>query len=130
MSESKFVFQSFDKESSESTYDDKKIQKTPETEQVDAVPYSKTAVALAYDPDKDAAPRVIASGRGVLAEKILQTAKHEQIPIHKDAPLAKTLSNLEIGENIPPELYEVVAEILLFVDRMDRWKEKMENGEK
>ena len=71
------------------------------------------------------APRVIASGKGVLAEKILSVAKEENIPVHQDAPLAKTLSNLEIGENIPPELYEVVAEILLFVDRMDKWKDVM-----
>ena len=109
MPENKFVFQSFDKKAS---------KKEPEEK-------PKTAVALAYDPNSDEAPRVIASGKGVLAEKILSVAKEEHIPVHQDAPLAKTLSNLEIGENIPPELYEVVAEILLFVDRMDKWKDVM-----
>ncbi len=84
----------------------------------------KTAVALAYDPNEDGAPRVIASGRGVLAEKIIEQAKDNKIPVHQDDKLADTLSKLEIGEMIPPELYEVVAEILIFVDAMDKIKAK------
>lgn len=84
----------------------------------------KTAIALEYDPS-DAAPRVIASGRGVLAEKIIEKAKEADVPIHRDDKLADTLSRLEIGDMIPPELYEVVAEILLFVDSMDKIKSKM-----
>lgn len=85
----------------------------------------KTAVALAYDPETDTSPRILAAGKGELAERIVSRAKEEQIPVHQDAALAKTLSKLEIGENIPPELYEVVAEVLLFVDRMDKIKEKV-----
>ena len=81
---------------------------------------NKTAVALKYDPDKDTAPRVIAAGKGYLADKIIETAKKEDVPVHKDAALAHTLSQLDIGDNIPPELYEVVAEVLVFVDRMDK----------
>jgi len=84
----------------------------------------KTAVALEYDPSDDA-PRVIASGKGKLAEKIIETAKENDVPIHEDDKLANTLSKLEIGEMIPPELYEVVAEILIFVDSMDKIKNKM-----
>lgn len=80
----------------------------------------KTAVALGYDPGQDDAPRVIASGKGEVAERILSVAKQEDIPVHKDSSLADTLSKLDIGENIPPELYEVVAEVLVFVDRMDK----------
>lgn len=84
----------------------------------------KQAIALEYDPN-DQAPRVIASGRGVLAEKIIEKAKESDVPIHRDDKLADTLSRLEIGEMIPPELYEVVAEILIFVDSMDKIKAKM-----
>lgn len=84
----------------------------------------KTAVALSYEPNEDA-PKVIASGRGYLADKIIEKAKETDIPIHKDEKLAGTLSKLEIGDVIPPELYEVVAEILVFVDKADRIKSKV-----
>ncbi|MBR4357201.1 MAG: EscU/YscU/HrcU family type III secretion system export apparatus switch protein [Butyrivibrio sp.] len=84
----------------------------------------KTAVALGYDPNEDGAPVVIASGKGALAEKIIEQAQENKIPVHEDSKLADTLSKLEIGEMIPPELYEVVAEILVFVDAMDRIKAK------
>ena len=82
------------------------------------------AIALEYNPAEDA-PRVIASGRGVLAEKIIQKAKESGVPILRDDKLADTLSRLEIGEMIPPELYEVVAEVLIFVDAMDKLKSKL-----
>ena len=84
----------------------------------------KTAVALGYDPNEDGAPKVIASGKGALAEKIIEQAKENKIPVHEDSKLADTLSRLEIGEMIPPELYEVVAEILVFVDAMEKIKAK------
>lgn len=84
----------------------------------------KQAIALEYDPSDDA-PKVIASGKGVLAEKIIEKAKENDVPIHRDDKLADTLSRLEIGDMIPPELYEVVAEILLFVDSMDKLKSKI-----
>lgn len=84
----------------------------------------KTAVALGYDPNEDGAPVVIASGKGALAEKIIEQAQENKIPVHEDSKLADTLSKLEIGEMIPPELYEVVAEILVFVDAMDKIKAK------
>ena len=84
----------------------------------------KQAVALEYDPQNEA-PTVIASGRGELAERIIEKAKESNIPIHKDDKLANTLSRLEIGDMIPPERYEVVAEILVFVDSMDKIKAKM-----
>lgn len=85
---------------------------------------SKQAIALEYDPN-DVAPRVIATGSGQLAEKIIATARKEDIPVHQDAKLAATLSKLDVGEAIPPELYEIVAEILVFVDAMDKIKGKM-----
>lgn len=85
---------------------------------------NKIAVALSYDPSEEA-PQIIASGKGYLADKIVEKAKEENIPLHKDSRLADTLSKLDIGESIPPELYGVVAEILLFVDKADKIKEKM-----
>lgn len=84
----------------------------------------KQAIALEYDPEFDA-PIVVASGKGVLAERIIDRAKEANVPVHKDVSLAETLSRLDIGEQIPPELYEVVAEILVFVDSMDKIKGRM-----
>ena len=84
----------------------------------------KQAIALAYDPAEDA-PKILATGKGELAERIIEHAKEAKVPIHKDSKLASTLSKLEIGEMIPPELYEVVAEILVFVDQMDKIREKI-----
>ena len=89
----------------------------------------KQAIALSYDPVDDA-PKVIASGTGVLAERIIEKAKEADVPIHRDDKLADTLSKLEIGDMIPPQLYEAVAEILVFVDRMDHIKEKMDKAGK
>ncbi len=86
---------------------------------------NKTAVALAYDPG-DAAPRILATGKGAIAEKIIEEAKAHDVPFYKDNKLAETLSKLEIGDAIPPELYEVVAQILLFVDGMDKVKQKLD----
>lgn len=88
----------------------------------------KTAVALEYDPE-DSAPRVIATGKGHLAEKIIENAKKAHVPVHEDNRLADTLSRLDIGDMIPPELYEVVAEILVFVDAMDKIKGKIADAE-
>lgn len=82
------------------------------------------AVALAYDP-QDQAPKILAVGKGSLAEKMIQEAKENDVPVHQDDKLANTLSKLEIGDLIPPELYQVVAEVLVFVDRMDKIKEKV-----
>lgn len=85
----------------------------------------KTAVAVAYEPG-DRAPRILASGKGEVAEKIIEKAKENDVPLYKDNKLADTLSKLKIGDAIPPELYEVVAEILVFVDDMDRLKAKLD----
>ncbi len=87
----------------------------------------KQAVALSYDVE-DGAPKVIAAGQGYLAHKIIEKAKESDVPLHKDDQLAQSLMKLDIGDLIPPELYEVVAEILVFVDRMDHLKKKL--GEK
>jgi len=84
------------------------------------------AVALEYNPE-DVAPKIVATGKGKVAEKIIETAKGAAVPVHEDSKLADTLSRLDIGEFIPPELYEVVAEILVFVDDMEKLKSKMKS---
>lgn len=84
----------------------------------------RQAIALEYDPNEDNAPKVIATGQGALADRIIEMAKDNKVPVHKDSKLANTLSRLEIGQEIPPELYEVVAEILVFVDAMDKIRAK------
>ena len=84
----------------------------------------KTAVAVEYVPG-EAAPKIIATGKGQLAEKIIEKAKESNVPLYKDNKLADTLSRLKIGDMIPPELYEVVAEVLVFVDDMDKMKAKL-----
>ena len=89
----------------------------------------KTAVAVAYEPG-DMAPRILASGKGEMAEKIIAKAKENDVPLYTDNKLADTLSKLKIGDAIPPELYDVVAEILVFVDDMDRLKAKIDGKQK
>lgn len=86
----------------------------------------KKAVALSYEVGEKA-PKIVATGKGELAEKIVKKAEESHVPVHKDEKLTETLSKLEIGDFIPPELYEVVAEILVFVDDMEKLKGKL-NG--
>jgi len=78
----------------------------------------KTAIALEYNPEEDGAPRVIASGRGEIADRILQIAQANQIPIRDDPVLAQALSLVDLEQEIPPELYAVVAEVLGWVYRL------------
>ena len=73
------------------------------------------AVALGYDDKKDIAPKILASGNGIIAEQIVNIAKSNNIPIHQDADLVQTLSLLEIDAYIPLEVYGVVAEILSYI---------------
>lgn len=85
----------------------------------------KKAVALQYDRDKGAAPRVVASGRGEIAERILQTAKEAGLPVREDADLLEVLARIPVGTEIPEDLYQAVAEILAFVYRVNgRYKDK------
>ena len=84
----------------------------------------KTAVALKYDSNADAAPRIVATGKGYVADKIIEVANQENVPVHQDDAVARTLSKLELGDAIPPELYEVVAQILIYVDGVDGLKGK------
>ena len=77
---------------------------------------SQLAVALHYD--RTGAPRVVAKGKGTLGEKIIEVARANYIPIEENEVLAGALSNVELGEEIPAELYKAVAEVLVFVFRL------------
>lgn len=79
---------------------------------------SRLAVALHYD--RTGAPRVIAKGKGTIGAKIIEIAKANEIPIEENEVLAGALSNVEIGDEIPNELYKAVAEVLVFVLRLSR----------
>ncbi len=78
------------------------------------------AVALRYNEDKEAAPRVLARGAGNVAQKILDIAKEQKIPIREDPDLVEALAKLDIGSLIPTELYPAVAEVLAFVYRQNQ----------
>lgn len=73
------------------------------------------AVALGYRPGTDVAPRVLATGRGVLAQRILETAVRHGVPIESDAHLAGWLAEVPLQDEIPEELYPAIAEILAFL---------------
>ena len=81
--------------------------------------FRQKAVAIQYNPE-DAAPKIMAKGAGFVAERIMENAKNANIPIQQNAALAEELNRIDIGANIPPELYEVVAQILIFVSELDR----------
>ena len=76
---------------------------------------NKKVVALKYDKDKSAAPVVVAKGKGYLAERILKVAEENEVPSKEDKDLINYLMSLDLHEEIPPELYKVVSEILTFV---------------
>ena len=76
------------------------------------------AVALKYDPSKADAPFVVAKGRCWLAEVIIEAAEKSGVPVVKSPELVNDLYELEILQEIPPELFKAVAEILIFVERL------------
>ena len=78
------------------------------------------AVAVKYDRHQMAAPTVVAKGEGFIARKIVERAMEADVPIVEDAALVSALISLELGEEIPAELYEVVARVLSWVYRLDR----------
>ncbi|NGQ93915.1 EscU/YscU/HrcU family type III secretion system export apparatus switch protein [Brevibacillus sp. SYP-B805] len=80
----------------------------------------KQAVALRYRAGAEEAPRVVAKGSGYVAETIIKQAKEHCIPIQEDPSLVEVLGKLDLNQQIPPELYQVVAEILAFVYRLDK----------
>jgi len=77
------------------------------------------AAALRYEQEKDDAPRVIAKGRGEIAEKIIEIAREHGVTIYEDDELAEVLCRLDLNQAIPPELYQAIAEVLAFVYRLN-----------
>ena len=89
----------------------------------------KKAVALRYRAGQDEAPKVAAKGQGRLADKILALAREHGIPIKEDPDLVEVLARLEVDQEIPAELYMVVAEILAFVYRSNQqWSSQNPGG--
>lgn len=82
------------------------------------------AVALRYDQGQDEAPTVVASGQGAVAEKIVEKARESGVAVQQNAELAEALSQVELGQAIPEQLYPVVAEVLVFVSRMNKKRAK------
>lgn len=78
------------------------------------------AAALQYDQDRDRAPRLVARGDGHVADRILALAREHGIPVHEDRGLVDVLARLDLGSEIPPELYRAVAEIIAFVYRLQQ----------
>lgn len=78
------------------------------------------AAALQYKQGVNSAPRIVAKGSGVVAEKILEIAREHNIPLKEDPQLVEVLSTLDLYQEIPPELYKAVAEILAFVYKMTK----------
>ncbi|MDQ2801073.1 MAG: EscU/YscU/HrcU family type III secretion system export apparatus switch protein [Armatimonadota bacterium] len=80
---------------------------------------SKTAVALRYAPTEGAAPAIVAKGDGFIADEILRIARENDVPLRQDPALAGALATLDVGQQIPPELFRAVAEVLAFVYKMN-----------
>ncbi len=80
----------------------------------------RKVAALRYKPKEDAAPKVVAKGSGWIAEKILEVAKENGIPLKEDRQLVEVLSAIDLNREIPPELYKAVAEILAFIYKMTK----------
>jgi flagellar biosynthesis protein len=83
---------------------------------VSTAPKNQLAVALQYEAP--GTPRVVAKGKGEVGQKIIDTAREHGVPIEENASLAGALSEVEIGNEIPVELYKAVAEVLIFLMRM------------
>lgn len=80
----------------------------------------KQAVAIHYDKDKDAAPRVTAKGKGYVADHIINLGKQYSVPVYQNKTLASMLMAVEVDKEIPPELYIAIAEILAYIYRLDQ----------
>lgn len=81
------------------------------------------AAAIKYNPESDHAPKVVAKGKGILAEKIVNLAVENNVPVYEDPDVVEILSKVDIDEEIPYDLYQAIAQVLAFVYRENqRWK--------
>jgi flagellar biosynthesis protein len=79
----------------------------------------KRAAALKYDQARNMAPRVVARGKGLIAEQIIRVARENNVPLHEDPNLVNVLEAMELESEIPDELYRAVAEVLVFIYRLN-----------
>lgn|SRR5690554_6754426 len=79
-----------------------------------------SAAVIRYDEGSGEEPKVVAQGKGYVAEKILELANEHNIPMEEDAGLLETLLDMDLGDSIPPQLYSVIAEILLLIEEMEK----------
>jgi flagellar biosynthesis protein len=80
----------------------------------------KKAVALKYNKGKDSAPKVVAKGKGYIAERITEAARENNVPLYEDKNLSQVLEALDLDTEIPPELYRAVAEVLAFIYKLNK----------
>ena len=80
----------------------------------------KKVVALKYEENGTSAPKIIAKGKGPIAEKIMEKAKEFDIPIFQNKALAESLLNLDVDEQIPPNLYKAVAEVFVWLMKSEK----------
>ncbi|AWE06659.1 type III secretion system protein [Lysinibacillus sp. 2017] len=79
----------------------------------------KEAIALSYDPQKSTGPKIVAKGKGKIAETILETATLNDVPVYEDPNLVQLLGQLDLNTSIPEELYQAVAEVFAFIYHLD-----------
>lgn len=80
----------------------------------------KQAIALTYQKSNNSSPRVVAKGSGFIADRIMATAKQNSVPIYQNKTLASMLMAVELDREIPPELYQAVAEVLAYIYYVDK----------
>ncbi len=80
----------------------------------------KRAVAIQYLEEEDGAPRVVARGRGSVADQILRIAKENDVPDYEDGELVRLLETIDLDEEIPPELFYAIAEVLVFIYQLEK----------
>lgn len=85
----------------------------------------KKAVAMRYKQGKDRAPKIVAKGQSKVAERIIETAKDHNVPIYEDPKLAEAISYVGLGDEVPENLYDIVAQVLSFVYQLDeKWRDR------
>ncbi|MBT3260855.1 flagellar biosynthesis [bacterium] len=105
-----------------------KIKKSKD--QLSPTSEDRKAIAIRFDVEKDRAPKILAIGKGSIAEEILRVADENKIPLYEDQHLANLLAKLQIEEEIPAELYKLIAEVLAFIYQLDIMAKKREKIQK
>ena len=91
---------------------------------------SKKIIALEYDPESQSAPKMVAKAQGELAERLLDIARYNNIPLYEDPELVSILSKLDVGKEIDADLYQAVAEVLIFIYKVNQKKMQRFNDAK